>query len=120
MERLTRYPVLYADPLREAAADVFGVDPGQVTTGAGSDDVLDSLWRAVAEYGGAVRYPAPTFSMIEPFCRMNGREARPVPWVEALADPTVLLEGDPCLVYVCRPNNPTGHVAERTWIDRPT
>jgi histidinol-phosphate aminotransferase len=117
VERLTRYPVLYADPLREAAADAFGVRPDQVSTGAGSDDVLDSLWRAVAEYGGAIRYPAPTFSMIEPLCRMNGREARPVTWAAATSDPSILLEGDPCLVYVCRPNNPTGHSVDRAWID---
>ncbi len=117
VERLTRYPVLYADPLREAAAEAFGVLPQQVTTGAGSDDVLDSLWRAVAEFGGSIRYPAPTFSMIEPLSRMNGREARPVAWADAIADPSVLLDGDPCLVYVCRPNNPTGYSVDRAWID---
>lgn len=117
VERLTRYPVLYADPLREAAAEVFGVEPNQVTTGAGSDDVLDSLWRAIAEFGGGVRYPAPTFSMIEPFCRMNGRDALPVAWADAIADPALLLEDDPCLVYVCRPNNPTGHMVDRDWCD---
>jgi len=117
VERLTRYPILYADELRAAAAEVFGVAPDNVTTGAGSDDVLDSLWRAVGEYGGVVRWPAPTFSMIEPFCRMNGRVGRPVAWVDAVADPTLLLEEDPVLVYVCRPNNPTGHSVERGWID---
>jgi histidinol-phosphate aminotransferase len=117
VERLTRYPVLYADALREAAAARFGVRPEQVTTGAGSDDVLDSLWRATAEFGGTVRYPAPTFSMIAPFCRMNGREPSPVPWADTAADPTLLLEGDPCLVYVCRPNNPTGHSVDRGWVD---
>lgn len=117
VEQLTRYPVLWADPVREAAAEAFGVRPDQITTGAGSDDVLDSLWRAVAEFGGSIRYPAPTFSMIEPLCRMNGREARPVAWSEAEADPTVLLDGDPCLIYVCRPNNPTGHSMDRAWVD---
>jgi histidinol-phosphate aminotransferase len=117
VERLTRYPVLYADPLREAAATAFGVGPDQITTGTGSDDVLDSLWRAVAEYGGTITYPAPTFSMIEPLCRMNGREARPVTWADAARNPSILLDGDPCLIYVCRPNNPTGHSVGRAWID---
>jgi len=117
VERLTRYPILYSDELRAAAAERFGVTPDQITTGAGSDDVLDSLWRSIAEYGGLVRWPAPTFSMIEPFCRMNGREAGPVAWADAVADPTILLEDDPVLVYVCRPNNPTGHSVDRDWID---
>ena len=30
---------------------------------------------------------------------------------------TRLLEGDPSLVYVCRPNNPTGGFTARSWID---
>jgi len=118
VERLTRYPILYSDALREAAAERFGVEPDQVTTGAGSDGVLDSLWRSIAEYGGTVRWPAPTFSMIEPFCRMNGRDAAPVAWEDAVADPTLLLEGAPVIVYVCRPNNPTGHSVDRAWVDQ--
>jgi histidinol-phosphate/aromatic aminotransferase/cobyric acid decarboxylase-like protein len=47
---------------------------------------------------------------------MNGREAVEVPWSRALADPSSLLERDPVVVYVCRPNNPTGAQAPREWI----
>ncbi|MDT8341067.1 MAG: histidinol-phosphate transaminase [Longimicrobiales bacterium] len=114
---LARYPYLYADELRAAAAARLGVGEDQVATGCGSDDVLDSLWRALAESDGVVRYPAPTFAMVEPFCRMNGRVADPVPWSEALADPLRLLAGDPALVYVCRPNNPTGVQPPREWVE---
>lgn len=116
IDTLARYPHLYADDLRAAVARRHGVSVDQVTTGCGSDDVLDSLWRAVAEDGGTVSYAAPTFSMVEPLSCMNGRMARPVAWSRALADPTSLLEGDPTLVYVCRPNNPTGHLAPAEWM----
>ena len=64
LNALARYPYLYADDLRAAAAERFGVTPDQVATGCGSDDILDSLWRALAETDGVVRYPAPTFSMV--------------------------------------------------------
>jgi histidinol-phosphate aminotransferase len=114
---LARYPVLYSDALREAAAARFGVQPEQVTTGAGSDDVLDSLWRAVAEHGGTVCYPGPTFSMIEPFCAMNGRVPVEVPWDRAADDPGRLIDADTVLVYVCRPNNPTGAFPEAAWVE---
>jgi histidinol-phosphate aminotransferase len=114
---LARYPHLYADDLRAAAAEYFGVSPEQVTTGAGSDGILDAVWRTACEHGGTVRYPAPTFSMIEPFSLMNGRTPSPVAWSEAVADPGVLLEGDPVLVYLCRPNNPTGYQIDRAWVD---
>jgi histidinol-phosphate aminotransferase len=115
---LARYPDLYADALRDAAAERFDVDPDCVCTGAGSDDLLDSAFRASYSPGARVAYAAPTFSMIEPFARMNGMEPRAVPWSEAEDDPGRLLEGAPDLVYVCRPNNPTGHSTPRAWIDR--
>lgn len=114
---LARYPTLYADPLREAVAERFGVDPEAVTTGAGSDDVLDSAVRASFAPGARMTYAAPTFSMVEPFARMNGLAATAVPWPDAEDDPSRLLAGDPDLVYVCRPNNPTGGFTTRAWID---
>lgn len=121
LNALARYPYLYADDLRATAARRFGVEVDQVATGCGSDDILDSLWRALAVEGGIVRYPAPTFSMIEPLCVMNAREARPVAWSEAAADPRVLLETEagetPTLIYVCRPNNPTGLQTEVDWVE---
>lgn len=117
-DALARYPSLYADALRQAVARRHGVKIDQVTTGCGSDDVLDSLWRSLAEYGGTVTHVAPTFSMVEPLSRMNGREARPVAWSRALADPETLFEGDPLMVYLCRPNNPTGLQAPSEWVER--
>jgi len=115
---LARYPELYADVLRDAVAERFGVEPECVTTGAGSDDVLDSAFRAAAGARATVSYAAPTFSMVEPLAAMNGMGAQPVAWADALDDPRRLLEGDPSLVYVCRPNNPTGGLAPRAWVER--
>ena len=114
---LARYPELYADTLRSAVAERFGVDMDSVTTGAGSDDVLDSAYRAVYAPGATLRYAAPTFSMVEPMALMNGMASLGVPWPEALEDPSTLLEGDPDLVYVCRPNNPTGEQAPLAWVE---
>lgn len=114
---LARYPELYADTLRQAVSDRFDVDSECVTTGAGSDDILDSAYRAAFAPGATLRYAAPTFSMVEPLALMNGISARGVPWAEALADPAALLEGGPDLVYVCRPNNPTGELAPIDWIE---
>lgn len=114
---LARYPELYADTLRDAVAARFGVDPACVTTGAGSDDVLDSAFRATWAPGAVVRYAAPTFSMVEPLALMNGLHPDAVPWPDALDRPERLLEGRPAVVYVCRPNNPTGTSAPAAWLD---
>jgi histidinol-phosphate aminotransferase len=115
---LRTYPELYSDTLRIAVSERFGVDPMSVTTGAGSDDVLDSAFRAAYGAGQAVTYPAPTFSMIGDLARMNGMAARPVPWEDAAADPAVLLQGDPAVIYICRPNNPTGAQLPAEWVER--
>ena len=114
---LARYPELYADTLRAAVAQRFDVDVACVTTGAGSDDILDSAYRAVYAPGATLRYAAPTFSMVEPLALMNGMAALGVPWPQALEDPTTLLKNEPDLVYVCRPNNPTGEQAPLEWIE---
>lgn len=114
---LARYPELYADTLREAVARRFGVAVDCVTTGAGSDDVLDSAYRAIYAPGATLRYAAPTFSMVEPLALMNGMAALGVPWPQALDDPSTLLKDDPDLVYVCRPNNPTGEQAPLAWVE---
>ncbi len=113
---LTRYPTLYSDPLRAKVAEKFGVSPNQVTTGCGSDDVLDSLMRAACRPPGLLSYAAPTFVMAEITARMNGLETHSVPWDQALAEPDLLLRPDPDLVYLCTPNNPSGAALEREWV----
>ncbi len=115
---LSRYPELYADVLRSAVAERFAVPAECVTTGAGSDDVLDSAFRAAAGPDSVVRYAGPTFSMIDPLARMNGMKPEMVPWADALDDPARLLAGGPSVVYVCRPNNPTGELAPEDWVER--
>ena len=94
-ELLTRYPDVYARDLRAAIQRRYGVPADAIATGCGSDDVLDSAFRAAGPEGGVVAYPGPTFSMVDPFARMNGRVGVEVPWSRAMADPTSLLERDP-------------------------
>jgi histidinol-phosphate aminotransferase len=114
---LSRYPDPYADRVRGAVSKRFGIPAANVATGCGTDDILDAAFRAASREHGLVRYPAPTFSMVQPFLRMNGHMDGAMPWSTALADPEALLDGDPVLVYLCRPNNPTGHSASRPWLD---
>jgi histidinol-phosphate aminotransferase len=117
LDALTRYPAVYADPLKAAVSRRFGVPVECVATGCGSDDQMDSTLRAAGEPGEEVVYMPPTVSMIEIFSRMNGMRLRPVA-VQDATDPTELLRNDPALVYVCRPNNPTGDSVSREWMSQ--
>lgn len=115
--QVARYPSVYASELKGAIADRLHVPMENVTTGCGSDGLLDSAFRACALPPGTMSYPAPSFSMVETFARMNGLSARPTPWARAMADPGALLEDDPDLIYLCSPNNPTGATLEKRWLE---
>src|SRR5688572_28582283 len=112
------YPEVYADTLRTAVAERFDVSPECVTTGAGSDDILDSAFRAAAGPGATVSFPAPTFVMAAELARVNGMQPKAVPWADAMRAPRLLLDQGTALIYVCRPNNPTGALAPRDWMER--
>jgi histidinol-phosphate aminotransferase len=115
-DALTRYPSVYATDLKEAVAWTFGVPVENVTTGCGSDDLLDSVFRAATLPPGRMSFPGPSFSMIKTFARMNGLQSFTVPWHKAEIDPARLLLEEPDVVYVCRPNNPTGVSLDRSWV----
>jgi histidinol-phosphate aminotransferase len=116
---ITRYPSVYADRLRRALADLHGVDPANISTGCGSDDVIDSTLRAFTEPGDVVAYPDPTFGMVPVFARMNALRPLPVPLA---AGPTLeedaLLAARAAVTYICRPNNPTGTAFDRAGTER--
>jgi histidinol dehydrogenase len=116
---VTRYPSVYAPELKRALARLHGVEPENVTTGCGSDDVIDSAFRAFVEPGGRVAYPDPTFGVIPMFARMNAAEPVAVPLGEAftLEVEAVLATGAQA-TYLCRPNNPTGTSFDRSAVAR--
>ncbi|MDF1504088.1 histidinol-phosphate transaminase [Roseisolibacter sp. H3M3-2] len=114
------YPSLYGAAIKAAIADHAGVAPDEVTTGAGSDGVIDCAFRAFAEVGGRVAYPAPTFSMVPIYAHANGMAPVPVPLAgdDWAADADALLAADAAITYLCTPNNPTGTPLARATVER--
>ncbi len=118
-DALTRYPPVYVPALKTAIAEMLGVDPKNVTTGCGSDDVIDSAMRAFCAAGDVIAYPEPTFGMVGTFARMN--VARPVPLAMVSGvdlDVDALLGARAAVTYVCRPNNPTGTLFDAAAVAR--
>jgi len=112
-----RYPALYAQSLKRALAEYLGVEPSNLVTGCGSDDVLDSAMRACGPAGGVVAAPTPVFPMIPLFARMNGLRFVPARLdAELSVDVESLVSADPDVIYLCTPNNPTGTVLPRELI----
>lgn len=118
-EDATRYPTPFADELRAALARYARVRPEQITTGCGSDDVLDGAIRTCAEPGARIAFPDPTFSMLPLFARRSRLAAVPVPLTPALdLDADRMLAEGAQVTYLCSPNNPTGTPASRAAIER--
>ena len=117
--QVSRYPVGYAQELKRAVATYTGVDPSRVTTGCGSDDVIDSTLRAFLEPGDVIAFPDPTFVMLPYFSKVSGLRAAAVPLKPDFdIDVDGLLATGAKLIYVCTPNNPTGTVASRGALER--
>lgn len=111
---LTRYPPVYVPELKRRIADLLGVEPDNVATGCGSDDVIDSAMRAFCAPGATIAYPDPTFGMIPAFARMNAAQPVAVPLAEDMTlDVPALLGARASITYLCRPNNPTGTLFDR-------
>jgi imidazoleglycerol phosphate dehydratase HisB/histidinol-phosphate/aromatic aminotransferase/cobyric acid decarboxylase-like protein len=86
-------------PLREAIARHHDVDLEQVALGAGSDEFIVLLARLFAEGGTIATVPAFSYSMYRFAAIMAG--------ATIIDDPQ---KAD--LVFVCRPNNPTGELPD--------
>ncbi|MGH7553107.1 MAG: histidinol dehydrogenase [Longimicrobiales bacterium] len=116
---ITRYPSVYAGELKRALAEHFAVDLANITTGCGSDDVIDSAIRAFCEPRDTVAYPAPTFGVVPLFARMNAALPIEVPLAANFAlDADAVLATAAPLTYICRPNNPTGTQFDRAAVER--
>ena len=115
---LSGYPEAYSDTLKQSLARYAGVDPEMIVTGCGSDDILNSTMRAVAEPGDRLAMLDPTFVMVPIFARLHRLTVDRVPLDESFdLSVDAMLANQPRIVYVCSPNNPTGTLIPRATIE---
>jgi histidinol-phosphate aminotransferase len=107
-ETLRLYPDPTARGLREAASRAYGFPPEWILAGNGSDELLAMLLRACVPEGEAVAYPVPTYSLYRTLVRAQGGREVEVPWAEGFSIPKGLAGSGARLVFLCRPNAPTG------------
>lgn len=110
-ERLKLYPVPGADGVREAAAELFGIDSKQVICGNGSDDLLTIALRTFVDQGGGFAYTEPSYSLYPVLADLQGARKIPVALDQdfKLPENAAELAADATLFIMARPNAPTGN-----------
>ena len=124
-EALANTPLhIYPDPLqrkmREALGDYTGMDPDSILVGAGSDELIDLLFRLFISPGDRVLDCDPTFGMYAFCSRVCAAEIEMVPRDEVFEIDVDALknaaDSRTKVVFVSSPNNPTGNLASEAQV----
>jgi histidinol-phosphate aminotransferase len=125
---LNRYPDPSARAAREACAAWLGVQPEAICLGNGSDELVAMIVQAFGkprrgETRARVAYPVPTFAAYRVAAAACGALPLEMPLKDDFTLDASALErqvtgGKPNVVFMARPNNPTGTLWEREIIER--
>lgn len=112
---INRYPDPQPESVVRRLAEIYAVEPDRVLVTRGSDEGIDLLVRAFCRAGrDAMVYCPPAFGMYAVAAGIQNAEAISIP---LLPDKNWRLDIDAIcntpakLVFICSPNNPTGHLA---------
>lgn len=118
---LHRYPDASYLELKEAIADVHGLDPARIACGVGSDEILKLACRAYAGPGDEVIYSRYGFMMYPIAARSVGAVPVEAPDNNFTADVDGLLRAvspRTRVMFLANPNNPTGTCLPRAEVER--
>lgn len=112
---ISRYPDGSGFALRTALSARFGVEPGQIVLGNGSNDVLELVSQAFLRPGDDAIYSQHGFAVYPLAIQARGAHGIEVPardFGHDLAAMLAAITPKTRLIFVANPNNPTG-----TWIE---
>lgn len=108
---LETYPEGSAKSLREAIAEVHGLNPDRIVCGNGSDELLTMLAGAYLRPGDEVLYSQHAFVVYRILTLSNSAIPIPVPEKNLRTDVDAMLAAvtpRTRMIYLANPNNPTG------------
>ena len=106
--------------LKAALSAKFGVQDDNIIIGAGSDQVLEFISRALLNEDESVLMSAVTFAMYEIYAKQMGAKIVRTPSWEHKYEEFVEAyhTHKPKIVYICTPNNPTGDATRKAEVLR--
>ena len=107
---LNGYPNTYSDGLRQALADLYGLDGDNIIAGNGSDEMLDVIFKTFMDMGDNSVIPVPSYTLYDYFVKLNGGKAIEVDLTEDFQlDVDAMVRQDAKVIIMPSPNNPTGN-----------
>jgi len=106
------YPDQVSTDLRRKLAELTGCTEEEITVGNGADGVIFNLGMAVIDQGDEVIIPEITFPVYETITRvMRGKVVYSLVRELCIDLPDILARITPKtkVIFLCNPNNPTGH-----------
>ena len=115
-DNLRRYPDASSREARQAAADLYGVDPSWVIMANGSDELLNNLIRAFAGEGEEVAYIHPSYSYYATLIEIQGARIRTFGLTDdfRIADFPERYAGK--LFFLTSPHAPLGFIFDNSYI----
>lgn len=116
------YPKPMSDDIREALADYIGAKPENFIVGNGGDEMISYLLGTFLDPGDQILIHSPTFDMYELGAETLGASVIKVKDLPGYRrDQKGLLEAvrryQPKVTVICNPNNPTGDLLPRAFIE---
>jgi histidinol-phosphate aminotransferase len=119
---LRLYPNPSGQALREQAARTYGISPGQVLCGNGSDEILAILVRTFAGSGDAIAYFRPSYSLYPVLAAIEGVRTIEVPFSRPASARDTESIPVPCpdagVFFLTTPNSPWGFGFSTAWVAR--
>jgi len=117
-ENLRFYPDPSSQRLRETAASLYGLTPGQVLCGNGSDEIIGILLRTFTAPGDAIGYYEPSYSYYKTLGAIHALDPVPTPLGKDPLNPPLPDERELAIFFLTNPNSPMGFALEPAFVER--
>lgn len=118
---ISAYPEPDSREFREAVSDYLQIDEDCVVAGNGANELIHLFADAFVRKGDKAVIPIPTFFEYEFACDKNSAMISYVDLDNLVLNPDSILgamDKETKAVFVCNPNNPTGLLANRDYIQK--
>ncbi|HSH96681.1 MAG TPA: histidinol-phosphate transaminase, partial [Methyloradius sp.] len=117
-DSLRLYPDPNSDRLKEAVANFYGIKPGQVFAGNGSDEILAHVFHALLKHDQPLLFPDISYSFYPVYCGLYQIQYKTVPLTDHFEiDVDDYMQPNGGIIFP-NPNAPTGRLLSLQEIER--